>query len=60
MTKTIFKKISLTKEHESALEKATSEKYLKKIVTLEKERKSRFNSIRNKPSTRLSSAMAKI
>lgn len=59
MTKTILGKLSLTREHENALKKATSKKHLKKILSIDKKREERFDSIRNNKSNQLSYAMSK-
>lgn len=59
MTKTILKRVSLTKEHEKALEIATSKEYIKKVKACDEDRRSRFISIRNKPNVQIKRAMAK-
>lgn len=57
MTKTILKSLYLTKEHEKALEIATSKEYIKKVKACDEERKSRFISIRNKPNVQIKRAL---
>ncbi|WP_121628900.1 hypothetical protein [Poseidonibacter antarcticus] len=60
MTKTIYKKISLSEIHKEALTKATSDVYLRKVESSDSQRRSRFKSIRRKTNTKLCSAMARI
>jgi len=48
MTNSIYEKITLTKEHEKALEYATSKEYLKRVRASEAKRAKR-NTIINKP-----------
>jgi hypothetical protein len=60
MTKSIFKNMTLTKEHKKVLKHVVSDEYIKSVKESDQARKDRFIPTNSKPSKKLLDTISKL